>query len=354
MKDTEKLASALAEIGRDRKSRESMLEVLKEWESRNEKMGIDLRETVTGPISDSLHSGVGEVSKVLINGIRFILPYRSKIARDFAMGENTPDHVWEPQTTQLLQKLAKTAKQLVVGGAYAGDHAVLVAKTLAENGGQIYCFEPNAEQSAALRKNAKINDITNVSVSNEGLWSIKGWLKLEGSDSHAYPVVADKNDEGAFPTDTIDDYCNRYGINSLDIIMLDIEGGELNALKGAHKQLEQPSGSAPDIIFEIHRLYSDWSHGLDGTEVLSYLHGLGYKTYAIRDYQGNMAMRGAPIELVPTHNAYIQGPSHGFNILASKRNDIVEILEAKIVPDVSPKLLKHRDPELHHPKHSGG
>jgi len=86
---------------------------------------------------------------------------------------------------------------------------------------------------------------------------------------------------------------------------------------------------------------------LDATDLLRFLHGLGYNTYAVSDYQSNVAVPPAPIELVPTKAKYIEGPHHGFNILASKKPHILELLLAKLFTGVSPKLLKHRDPKFH-------
>ena len=349
-----KLFNAISEIGNDPKARDALLDILKSWEERNKKKDVELREEVTGHVIDALYENVDEVTKKLANGMVMTLPYRSKIARDFAMAETNPDHVWEPQTTTLLLKLAEMANHMLVGGAYAGDQAVLAAKELGKNNGYVHCFEPNIEQSAALLNNANNNAVKNISVSNDGLWNVKGWLKLQGSDSHAYPVEAKENEAGAFPTDTIDNYCDNHSVDKLDIIMLDIEGGEFKALQGGEKRLSQDEERAPDIVMEIHSSYTDWSNGLDGTDVLSYLQGLGYRTFAIRDYQSNVAMNGAPIELVPTNDIYIEGPHHGFNILASKKKEIVKLLNAKLVAGVSPKLLKHRDPALHQPKHNEG
>lgn len=341
------LAAALAEIGQDEIAREHILTALNQWETDHLQQGRELREEVTGVVVDALFAQVGCVTKTLVNGIIFNLPYRSKIARDFAMADQTPDHVWEPQTTKLLLMLAATARQAIFGGAYAGDQAILVAHKIACVGGHVHCFEPNREQSLALIENAKANNICNVTVSNDGLWSSKCWLKLHGLDSHAFPVEADSSDDGAFPAISIEHYCSQHAITTLDLIMLDIEGGEFRALQGAQKFLE--ADDAPDVIIEIHSLYTDWTNGLDDTDVLCFLHELGYTTYAVRDYQSNVAMSHAPIELVPTNTAYIEGPHHGFNILASKKSNIVQLLNAKLVTGVSPKLLKHRDPKLHQP-----
>ena len=76
---------------------------------------------------------------------------------------------------------------------------------------------------------------------------------------------------------------------------------------------------------------------------------MGYTMFAVRDFQSNYDLQGRPIELVPAATAYLQGPPHGFNVLAVKDPSIVQNELFVLRPDVSPKLLFHRDPALHHP-----
>jgi hypothetical protein len=130
--------------------------------------------------------------------------------------------------------------------------------------------------------------------------------------------------------------------------MLDIEGSELAALHGARTMLA--AAHAPAVVFEMNRQYVDWSDGLRRTTIGSYLDGLGYELYAIRDYQSNVAMPNFPVELVPADTAYLEGPQHGFNMLAVRDPAILDDPLFRIVPDVSPKLLFHRDPALHAPR----
>ena len=68
--------------------------------------------------------------------------------------------------------------------------------------------------------------------------------------------------------------------------MLDIEGGEIEALKGARRFLSAPAQEAPEIIFEIHRSYVDWSEGLAKTPICSLLIERGYEPMAISAVAG--------------------------------------------------------------------
>ncbi|MDO9264552.1 MAG: FkbM family methyltransferase, partial [Desulfosalsimonadaceae bacterium] len=140
-----------------------------------------------------------------------------------------------------------------------------------------------------------------------------------------------------------------YAIDQYDVIMLDIEGGELNALKGGSDFLSGPINTAPDIIFEVHRHYVDWSDGLANTEILSFLKSCGYHVFAIRDYQDNVDLADYPIELIPPEKCVLDGPPHGFNMVAVKNLDRLKGPMFRYVEDVSPKLLRHRDPRLHAP-----
>ena len=132
--------------------------------------------------------------------------------------------------------------------------------------------------------------------------------------------------------------------------MLDIEGGELNALKGGESFLSKPASEAPDLIFEVHRHYVDWSEGLENTDILRFLNCHGYHVFAIRDYQDNVDLSGYPIELIPPAKCVLDGPPHGFNMVAVKNLERLNNPMIRYVENVSPKLLRHRDPRLHAPR----
>lgn len=340
------LRNACAAMGRDDAARAQIVQACVEAEKRLAKLDFNVREEVTGPIVDALHAGVDSICVELDNGIVVEVKYRSKIARDIVMRDVArPDHVFEPQTTKLLLHLSKGARNVLIGGAYAGDHAVLVAKEIASSG-TVHAFEPNGEQMEMLHKNVSRNGLTNVSFESEALWDAAGVrLGLVGNDAFASVAPVQS---GGFTTTTIDAYGERAKIDAIDVIMLDIEGSELRALTGAAHFLSQPAGSAPAIIYEINRGYVDWSNGLDRTDIVSYLAGHGYTSYCVRDYQTNIKVDG-PVELVPVDDVYLAGPPHGFNMLAVKDPKTVQTPFFRITPGLSPKLLTHRDPKLHAP-----
>ena len=337
------LAEALKEIGRDPVVRACIIDALRAYEQGADHRAIDVRDQVTGPIVDALHADVATLRKELGNGLLFEFPYRSKIARDFVMSvPEKPDHVWEPQTTRLLLHLCREVTDAIVGGAYFGDQAIPVADAL-RGRGTCHAFEPDADEAALLERNARLNGLTNLRVRTIGLWSdTVSRLAFTGDDALASPVAAD---EGV-PVTTIDAYAAEAGMKRLGLIMLDVEGAELRILQGAEQVLRRDT---PHVVFEIHRSYVDWSEGLGRTEIVRYLERLGYTIFAIRDFQSNVDLAGRPIELVPLETAFLDGPPHGFNMVAVQDRSLLEGENFLVVPNVSPKLLRHRDPRLHHP-----
>jgi FkbM family methyltransferase len=344
--DGKKMAAALLKLGKNSLLRDQLINWLKQVEKKIAYAG-SVRDEITGPIIDGLHSIDDIYEKKLRDGTRFKFLYRTKIARDFLLAEEeNPTHVWEPQTTRLLHQFAsKSDGDVLIGGAYFGDHAILIAKQLTGSQRRVHCFEPNLSQSAMLAENARLNQLDNIELHEIGLWNNSSQrLRLDGFDSFANAVLASTEEEG-FRTISIDDYCKVESCK-LSLIMLDIEGAEYQALQGAASVLNRDK---PAIIFEVHRDYVDWTNGLSKTPICVFLLNLGYQLYALRDFNTNQEMHQQPIELIPVDHIFLEGPPHGFNMVAIKDYSFIDGELFSIVKNVSPKLIRHKSPSIHHP-----
>ena len=324
-----------------------LVRIEKEYQPKTDR---NLREDLSGPIVDMLIETNSLHSREVSNGLKFNFRYSSRIAREFLMGQaKVPDHVCEPQTTRAVVSLSQGATNAIIGGAYFGDHALFVAKALASNG-QCHCFELSIENLAILQRNVDENGIRNIVINAEALWSTDNVrIELGGDDSHATPKLSNGNSTNTFPSRSIDSYIRSRHLRRVDVIMLDIEGGEFAALQGASEILNAPPTEAPALICEIHAAYTDWSRGLRQTDLCAHLIEKGYEVFAIRDYQGHEAMGNRPVELVGIDSAIISGPPHGFNLLAVKTRARLDSKVFKFVDSVSPKLLHHRDQKIHGP-----
>ncbi len=342
-----RLQQAMHQLGRHPQLRASVLALLKQAEGQLSHAGA-VRDDITGPIADALHDDNDSYEKTLADGARFKFLFRTKIAREFLLADDEhPSHVWEPQTTRLLMHLCGGLQgDALVGGAYFGDQAILMARALQTQLLDVHCFEPNTDQSAMLAENISLNRLDNVHVNRCGLWSCSdALLKLDGFDSFANAISAQADDPQAFSTVSIDDYRAARQLK-IGLIQLDIEGAEFGALQGARHTLTQDK---PHIVFEVHRHYVDWSQGLAQTDICRYLAELGYTLFALRDFNSHREMGRRPIELVALDKVYLDGPPHGFNMVAVQDPAVLPAPLFRQVTHVSPKLLAHKDPALHHP-----
>ncbi|HKR14096.1 MAG TPA: FkbM family methyltransferase [Pyrinomonadaceae bacterium] len=339
------LAPALATAGKNDRARNAIFDALRlaEIEAKDQ---VVFREQVRWPLILALLAEAKTHRVVLHNGLIFDVGADSRIEKALLLStEQHPDHVWEPQTTRLLAALAKGASNVIVGGAYIGDHVAFIARAI-HGTGRVHAFEPSGHSFDRLLHHVEINNLDNVVAHRLGLWDISDMaLQLEGDLALAssVPMI---DPESAFNSLSIDDYAGSENLASVELIMLDTEGGEENALHGARHTIERDS---PNIVFEIHRHFVDWTNGLENTSVVSFLTAQGYDVFAIRDFHNNYPMAGTPIEIVPVQHVYLDGPPHGFNVLATKDRELLDRLQLKVVKDVSPKLLLDKDPALHLP-----
>jgi len=345
--------SAVRAAARDDLLRAELMDSLRRAEARSEDPDA-FRATVRWPLVLALLDEVGTHRVELASGLVLEVGADSRIEQALLLScESFPDHVWEPQTTKLLLALAAEARPAVVGGAYIGDHALPLAQALARHGDGtwVHAFEPMSWAFERLLRNRELSGVESLRVERLALWDASDLdLDLEGPPALASSrPAADSNAGEAVKSITVDDYLAAQGLESVGLLMLDTEGGEERALAGAAKLLSRPFPQAPHCLFEVHREYVDWSEGLENTDVVRFLAAHGYQLLAVRDFHGNHPMRDQPIEVIPVERVYLEGPPHGFNLLATKDPDLVGRLDLHVVCDVSPKLLFDRDPALHHP-----
>ena len=107
----------------------------------------------------------------------------------------------------------------------------------------VYTFEPMRENLECLEENIK--GIGNITVSPCGLDSKQsvGSMKFDRTEHNNYGAVYFEQGKGSVMTTTID----SLNLDSCALIQLDIEGYELEALKGAAKTIDE---HGPVIILE--------------------------------------------------------------------------------------------------------
>ncbi|WP_175954778.1 FkbM family methyltransferase [Burkholderia sp. BCC0405] len=129
----------------------------------------------------------------------------------------------------------------VDGGANAGLVCVPIAHRLHARGGRVYAFEPQRTLFHALGGTVALNQLDNLHLLNMGLASTNGTMKVPdvdyGQDADFGTVsLVDGQAEGGTPTPVV--RLDSLGLPRLDFLKLDIEGMEIDALRGARQLIE--------------------------------------------------------------------------------------------------------------------
>ena len=139
-------------------------------------------------------------------------------------------------------------------GANLGLFTLLAAR-LVTAAGKVFSFEPDPKNASNLRRNIQRNGFTNVTVVESGIWCSTGNRSFvtANADSPDHGVGrfvehAPPESGAQIPCVSLDDFTQTAP--PPDAIKCDIEGAEVEALRGAAKLLQAPS--RPWIIMEMH------------------------------------------------------------------------------------------------------
>jgi len=122
-------------------------------------------------------------------------------------------------------------------GANVGFYS-LIASKLVGSAGRVYAIEAVPSSIAVLRANVKFNDCRNVVVHGVAAWSTRGKVKLSVPLS-LYGLASVARNGLSFTVEafTLDDLLRNE--NRIELIKIDVEGAELEVLKGAQKVLRK-------------------------------------------------------------------------------------------------------------------
>lgn len=170
---------------------------------------------------------------------------------------------------------AEEGDVIIDAGGCWGDTALYFASEVGKNG-YVYTFEFVPANLKILEKNLNLNSNlqSRIRVINNAIWDKTGEL-LSFSDNG--PGTSVRKEEilsasGAISTVTIDDFVEKERLQKVNFIKMDIEGAELNALKGSIKTLRR---FRPKLAISLYHNLNDF---ITIPEFLTSLN-LGYDFY---------------------------------------------------------------------------
>jgi FkbM family methyltransferase len=143
-------------------------------------------------------------------------------------------------------------------GAHIGLYTIIAAKRVGPTG-KVIAIEPDPQNFKILRKNILLNQLSNVEPLECAAYSAKKKLKLflpeVGSGRTIFNTVMQgriKSCDNSIEVEanTLDNILNENNVQRVNWIKIDVEGAELEVLKGMSNVLEANKGIS--LIIEIH------------------------------------------------------------------------------------------------------
>lgn len=161
-------------------------------------------------------------------------------------------------------------------GAHKGSYTEYVLSEVPEAG--CFLFEPNKYLYTFLKSKYKaFNTLIGASHGPKDFYECEGkWDELSSMYKrpvfNGLPVSSEK-----VPCITIDQFCSDMSIERIDLLKIDVEGAELDVLKGSETMLSEKKITFLQV--EYGGTYPD--AGITGLQVIQYVNELGYNIYEL-------------------------------------------------------------------------
>ena len=183
--------------------------------------------------------------------------------------------IYEKNETNFVKDSVNKGDIVIDIGANIGYYTLMFAKLVGDTG-KIYAFEPDPKNFSILEKNIQVNGYNNIILEKKAVSNKLGKSTLYMNENSAGSSMHKPNNvvnQIYVDLITLDNY---FEVNTItpDFIKIDIEGYELNALKGMESILQ--SSDKTKIMIEYNPLTKK-EFNSDPMDNLTFLSELGFK-----------------------------------------------------------------------------
>ena len=241
--------------------------------------------------------GAGDSVRVVRKGLTWGLDLSEGIdLAIFVFGQ------FESETAKSLERLVQAGAVVLDIGANIGAHTLPLARLVGPNG-KVYAFEPTDYAFGKLKQNIELNPglasqivaeqlrLTGPDAADPG--EIYSSWKVAGQEPrHQKHLGIAKSIVGARAI-SLDEYWKKTGLQRLDFIKLDVDGFEVDVLRGGSETLRRYH---PSICMELSPYVLE-ERGASLAELLAQLRDGGYRLLdlaagsAITDSKGRLKVR---------------------------------------------------------------
>jgi FkbM family methyltransferase len=159
-------------------------------------------------------------------------------------------------------------------GAHHGVYAMILGKIAQKFGGKVIAVEPHPESFKILRDNVKLNHLENTVTYEQVAVMDKPGLAEITSDGSQSRALYEPN-SGPVEVASLGKVMNKYGLENVDLLIIDVEGAELPVLQGFPWESKRPPGK---IFCEFHP-YAWKDFGYSGEDFRLFLEKHRYRCF---------------------------------------------------------------------------
>ncbi len=224
----------------------------------------------------------------LFKGVTKQISYKKNIKIELHLNDWIQQNIYflggyEDVELNLINQLLNEGDTFIDIGANIGLYSLVAARKIGEKG-KVIAFEPFPLNNTRLCKNVALNNLKNISIESKAVSDQNGSLLIQsnekdGNQGMASAFLDNYSSQFEVPKIALDEYVEANNISQIDLIKIDIEGGEYLALKGMKTILSELK---PTLLIEIDPSilaktpYSE-------RDILQLLTDFNYKQYFITD-----------------------------------------------------------------------
>lgn len=217
---------------------------------------------------------VTEEQEVVRGGIRWVLtPSDFPHAELFWLGTSDSWDVYH------LERVVRPGNVILDIGANFGYYGITLATAL-DRRCRVHAVEPNPPTYALLCRHIEMNKLEGVVIPHRlGLSDTRGSaFIINRPDNSGGARLCSSGEGDRIDITTLDAFCEKESLESIDLIKIDVEGFEEHLLRGG---LQVLSRFKPVVFIEL------WQYGLarensSVEKILEILQGLGYRPFLAR------------------------------------------------------------------------
>lgn len=199
------------------------------------------------------------------------------MASNFGIRVTSPQG-YEPETKAMLLSFLKPGMVFVDLGANEGFFSVVASRVVGATG-RVLAIEPQARLAPVIRRNLQLNESANVVLAQVAISDSNGLAEFNlAPDTNSGSSGLSRATRYANPTQsvrllTLATCLHENGIDSVDVMKIDVEGYEYEAVFGSKDLFI--SGKVRRLLIEVHENLLR-SRGLRAQDISDFLLSCGY------------------------------------------------------------------------------